>query len=321
MATRRMIDSAIFADEWFGALNNYERLLWIGLFATCADDQGRLLDNPALLRAALFPYEDVPLESVERALAAFAEAGKIVRYQASRSRLIQIVRWWENQRPRWAQASKWAPPPGWTDRIRTRENGHYIEINWNPSSTPSYDAPDTSSHDTHDESSYEPTVRTDHTVRQYPDPDPDPDPVPVTTTATAAARAREPEPVDVSPEPERRPERSEFGRLLDAAGVLVGSTMQSQAWQEVEDACRGHPGLLAETFAEMAKSGGGRPTPKWALAIIDRCIAEGRRPGERAQAQPRASPKRETTLDRSRRVLDALIEGGGNGNGDEGSGS
>jgi len=41
MGNRRMISADIFEDEFTGQLNYFERLLWIGLFATVADDQGR----------------------------------------------------------------------------------------------------------------------------------------------------------------------------------------------------------------------------------------------------------------------------------------
>jgi hypothetical protein len=132
MAHRRMIASDIFEDEWYGQLDFFQQQLWIGLFAKCADDQGRLQDNAALLRAAIFPYKDIPLADIEIALVSFAKEGKITRYVAQGKKLLQIARWWKNQRPQWAQPSKWQAPSGWIDHVRAQIQGKYITINWPP---------------------------------------------------------------------------------------------------------------------------------------------------------------------------------------------
>ena len=130
MASRRMITSDIFSDDWYGQLGFFEQQLWIGLFAKCADDQGRLLDNAFLIRAALFPYKDVAGSEIDAVLATFAEAGKIVRYQADDKALMQICNWWQHQRPQWASVSLWPAPDSWQDRVRTRANNAYIEEGW-----------------------------------------------------------------------------------------------------------------------------------------------------------------------------------------------
>ncbi len=121
MAIRRMILSNIWDDEFVGNLSFFERLLWIGLFSRCADDQGRLLDNALVIRAQVFPYDNVAADDIEQALARFADAGKITRYAVNGRRLIQLVRWWTNQKPQWAYESKFPGPPGWTDHVRTKE--------------------------------------------------------------------------------------------------------------------------------------------------------------------------------------------------------
>ena len=130
MAKARLIASEIFADEWFGPLSFFEQVLWTGLFARCADDQGRLIDNPILIRAAVFPYKDMPVDEISAALEKFAADRKLIRYQADGKHLIQIVNWWDHQRPQWASASTYEPPVGWQDRIRTRSGDAYIEQNW-----------------------------------------------------------------------------------------------------------------------------------------------------------------------------------------------
>ena len=137
MARARVISSSIFDDEWYGPLDFFQQQLWIGLFAKCADDQGRLLDNPVLIRAAIFPYKDTPVAQIDAALTAFSEAGKLMRYRVGGKALIQLAKWWENQPMQWAAVSRWPAPEGWADRVRTRQNNRYVEVNWRPHPTPS----------------------------------------------------------------------------------------------------------------------------------------------------------------------------------------
>lgn len=124
----RHIVSEIFTDEFFGSLSMMTRVLWIGLIATVADDQGRFIDNAALLRSMIFPYDaKVTNKDVENALAQLAKAHKIVRYthgnNGSGKRLIQITNWWKHQRPQWAAESHHPAPPKWVDRIRIHKPG------------------------------------------------------------------------------------------------------------------------------------------------------------------------------------------------------
>lgn len=130
MANKRIIQSAIFEDEFFGELTFFERLLWIGMFTRCADDQGRMLDKPIIIRSQVFPYDDIPASDIHDALDVFSKAGKIIRYSIQGKSYIQIVKWFENQEPQWAMPSKYPPPDGWKDRIRATYKGVYRAENW-----------------------------------------------------------------------------------------------------------------------------------------------------------------------------------------------
>ena len=131
MASRRMISSEIWNDELVGELNYFERCLWIGLFSSCADDQGRLKDNPILIRAEVFPYDDIAPGEIDKALEHIASINhSIQRYKVDGKQYIQLLKWWEHQRPQWASASAYPAPEGWIDRVRTRENGNYYQENW-----------------------------------------------------------------------------------------------------------------------------------------------------------------------------------------------
>ncbi len=131
MANKRIISSGIFEDEFFGQLGMMQRLLWIGLFTRCADDQGRTIDNPIVIRSQVFPFDDIPASEIDKALALFAVEGKLIRYKDERGRgYLQLVKWWENQAPQWAMPSKYPAPEGWKDRVRSYIKGVYHCENW-----------------------------------------------------------------------------------------------------------------------------------------------------------------------------------------------
>lgn len=131
MASRRMITSETWEDEFFTSLSMFDRLLWLALLTACADDQGRLQNNAALIRSKAFPVDDTPLKQIESGLNTFVKAGRIVSYSANGKPYIQILNWWKHQTPRWAGKSNHPAPKGWVDRERYHGSGNaIIESNW-----------------------------------------------------------------------------------------------------------------------------------------------------------------------------------------------
>lgn len=128
MPERRMINSKIWEDEFVGSLTFFERLLWIGLIVSVADDQGRMPYNPAIIRARVLLYdENVTNEKIAETIQNYVEAGKLTRYTDKNGReLIQINNWWRHQSLQWPQASKHKAPDGWTDRERYHTTGRKI---------------------------------------------------------------------------------------------------------------------------------------------------------------------------------------------------
>lgn len=131
MTSKRIIDSALFEDDFVGGLDFFGRYLWIGLFSAVADDQGRFLDNAAIIRAKVFPFDAVTDAQVEAVLVQLAEAGKITRYLVDGKRLVQINHWWVYQQPSWALPSRFPAPEGWVDRAKYHAKGNrIIVVNW-----------------------------------------------------------------------------------------------------------------------------------------------------------------------------------------------
>jgi len=289
MANKRLITSAIWEDDWFGQLDFFDQALWIGLFSKCADDQGRLLDNAVLMRAAIFPYKDIDVARIEAALAGFEQDGRIHRYEAGGKRLIQVVHWWEHQPQQWAMASKWLAPDGWVDHVRTTRDQKVVTENWRGKAE-----------NADDHLGWRPSDQIDNQVDDQVDSyvashtyvsDPDPDPVPNSTTT--ATRAREPKPPPTQSDGQNDALAGMLFQQVENTGVLLSSTL-SEAWLDAIDDHREWltPEFLAAAFKEAAASGVARPAPRYIQAILDRCAREGVRPGEgRAPGNgSRASP-------------------------------
>lgn len=134
----RNLAPEIFSDEIFGTQDMMYRVLWIGLIVNVADDQGRMLDNPALIRSLIFPYdESITIAMIDKGLSIFAKKHKLLRYVAgtngSGRPLIQIINWWKHQRMQWAARSIYPAPAKWVDRVRTHIAGRDKQpytLNW-----------------------------------------------------------------------------------------------------------------------------------------------------------------------------------------------
>jgi len=118
MAEKRLIPASLYDDSFFVSLSVQDRYIWIGLLVKIADDQGRLLDNPRLIKAGIFPGDNVNDSDIESALLNFENERKIIRYTTARDqKVIQIIDWWSDyQTSSWIQASKYEAFPFWIDK-------------------------------------------------------------------------------------------------------------------------------------------------------------------------------------------------------------
>lgn len=95
MARARNIKPAFFSNELLVDLDFATRLLFIGLW-TEADRDGRLEDRPRRIKMALFPEDNLDIDSM---LSELDRAGFIKRYAVGDVRAIQIVNWSKHQNP------------------------------------------------------------------------------------------------------------------------------------------------------------------------------------------------------------------------------
>jgi hypothetical protein len=141
MPSRRTIDPAFWRSETVVALSIARRYFFIGILSN-ADDQGRLRAHPALLRAQIYPFDDISLDQIRDDLAELAGGGFITLYASDGRDYLQIPDWWKYQRQKWARPSKHPPPEGWIDRLCYRQGNAVIKKNWDGSEEPAASDPD-----------------------------------------------------------------------------------------------------------------------------------------------------------------------------------
>jgi len=118
MAEKRFVPCSLFSSDYFMDLTQQERLIWLGLVISVADDQGRLQDNARFIRSCIFPSDNINDWEIEKSLLKFDELQQIYRYSDTRGKkLIQIVDWWKDyQDSRFINVSKFQPPENWIDK-------------------------------------------------------------------------------------------------------------------------------------------------------------------------------------------------------------
>ncbi len=103
----RNIKPGFFKNDTLAELDFAGRLLFIGLWGL-ADRAGRLEDRPKKIKAEVFPYDDVNVDSF---LGELARLGFIRRYQAGGAIYIQIVNFDKHQNPHPREADSLIPEP------------------------------------------------------------------------------------------------------------------------------------------------------------------------------------------------------------------
>lgn len=130
MANKRMISSTTWTDEKFITLDDITRLVWFGIITNC-DDQGRLQNNPLLIKAQLFPADRKSASLIKASIDRLADIGMITKYEKDGKSLLQINNWWTHQTPSWASASLYPAPDNWVDRVKVHAKGGAIQsLNW-----------------------------------------------------------------------------------------------------------------------------------------------------------------------------------------------
>jgi hypothetical protein len=97
MARIRTIKPEFFTSLTIADLTAEQRLTFIGLW-THVDDEGRCVDDPRLIKAALWPLDDRTAADIADDLRALSEASLITRYTLKPKRYLAVTNWHEHQK-------------------------------------------------------------------------------------------------------------------------------------------------------------------------------------------------------------------------------
>lgn len=125
MPRARLLKPGFFKNVTLAKLSERHRLLYEGLWLL-ADREGRLKDEPAWIKAEVFPYEDVDVDPLLTDLQhegfilryayidrtkAYIDRTKAVRTSRLRFRAIQILAFSKHQTPHHREPASTIPPP------------------------------------------------------------------------------------------------------------------------------------------------------------------------------------------------------------------
>lgn len=98
MARIRSIKPEFFTSIAIANLSRDARLMFIGMW-THVDDDGRCIDEPRLIKAALFPLDDdLDYSVIDELMGELEAKGRMVRYEVEGRRYVQIVGFKEHQK-------------------------------------------------------------------------------------------------------------------------------------------------------------------------------------------------------------------------------
>jgi hypothetical protein len=124
MARSRNIKPGFFLNEDLAECSCYSRLLFIGLWCL-ADREGRLEDRPKRIKAAIFPYEDVDVDSLLNELESWSF---LVRYTADGKRFIQINNFLKHQNPHYKEVASEIPPPQENSNVDSTSSQSQVNV-------------------------------------------------------------------------------------------------------------------------------------------------------------------------------------------------
>lgn len=136
MPRARFVHPDITVDSVFAGFPIPARLFFVYVL-TQADDAGNFADDPAELKARLFPHDtDILIPEIIEWMHLFAERTLYVRYTFGERSLYHIKNFAKYQRPDYATAPKYPLHPGQIYKFCYREKGKWVkrtvtEADWN----------------------------------------------------------------------------------------------------------------------------------------------------------------------------------------------
>ena len=112
VARGRILPQSLSTDPRYGRLSLKAQVLYPLLWINC-DDQGRVSGDPDEIKYAACPsIREITAEEIPALLQQMETKGMIKAYTTSKTKAIQMLDWWEEQRLQWAYPSRYPPPEG-----------------------------------------------------------------------------------------------------------------------------------------------------------------------------------------------------------------
>ena len=131
VARGRVFPQSYSTDRRYGRLSLKACALFPLMWAN-ADDQGRLCGDPEEVKYAACPNIDHITKADTPQILVELEQNQLIKvYDTSKSRVIQLLDWWDVHRPQWAWPSDYQPPEGWQDHLRFKKGTREVVTqNW-----------------------------------------------------------------------------------------------------------------------------------------------------------------------------------------------
>ncbi|MBA7687414.1 hypothetical protein ES703_95877 [subsurface metagenome] len=134
IARGRIVPQSLSTDPRLGRLSLKAALLFPLMWINC-DDQGRVSGDPDEIKYATCPnIDDIAKIDIPELLTELEKQGFLKVYTTSKTKAVQMLDWWEEQKLQWAYPSRYPAPEGWTDHLRYHPTPkEIITENWPPS--------------------------------------------------------------------------------------------------------------------------------------------------------------------------------------------
>lgn len=125
---------SLSTDPRMGRVSLKAALLFPLMWINC-DDQGRISGDPDEIKYATCPNIDhITKIDIPELLEELERQGFLKVYSTSKTKAIQMLDWWEEQKLQWAYPSRYPAQNDWTDHLRYHSTPkEIITENWPPS--------------------------------------------------------------------------------------------------------------------------------------------------------------------------------------------
>ena len=142
----RNIKPGFFVNDDLAELPMSARLLFAGLWCI-ADREGRLKDKPKVIKAQLFPWDDIDINSLLNDL---HNSGFVKRYIVDGAKYLQVINFGKHQNPHKNEAASVIPPFDPSQKTQENQEDEVVQYKHSTSTVQAPEKHSTNRDDSHD---------------------------------------------------------------------------------------------------------------------------------------------------------------------------